>query len=186
VGPQDGSYPELSNGLWKGCSTRFTAEASNIIHLGDARTFRFCYSRIWHKTKSHTTKANPPRGRGRKTHGSLQEIARLPKGDGSGNGRGNVRGFAVINERTRRRHPERCCSIGGGGGTAPRGAEGRPPRPSHPSRTGQVLGAQVRRGGRGRRRSYKRPYPTIGQPPSLYEVLSNRNQSDNVLPTGTM
>jgi hypothetical protein len=114
---------------------QFTAEASNIIHLGDARTFRFCYSRSVHKTKLHTTKANPPRGRGRKAHGSLREIARLPKGDGSG----NVRAFAVINKPTRRRrHPDRRCPIGGGKGTAPRSAEGRPPSPSHPSRTGQL------------------------------------------------
>ena len=161
---------------------QFTAEASNIIHLGDARTFRFCYSRSVHKTKLHTTKANPPRGRGRKAHGSLREIARLPKGDGSG----NVRAFAVINKPTRRRrHPDRRCPIGGGKGTAPRSAEGRPLSPSHPSRTGQVTGAQVRRGGCGRRRSYKRS-PTIGQPPSLYEVLCNRNHSNNVLPAGTM
>src|SRR4028119_1196768 len=91
-------------------------------------------SKIGHKTKSHTTKANPPRGWGRKAHGSRQEIARLPKGDGSG----NVRGFAVIDRRTRRRHPDRCRPMGGGGGTAPPSAEGRLPSPSHPSRTRQL------------------------------------------------
>ena len=80
-------------------------------------------------------KGKPTARWGRKAHGSLQEIARLPKGDGSD----NVRGFAVINKPTRRRrHPDRCRSIGGGGGTAPRGAEGRPPSPAHPSRTGQL------------------------------------------------